>query len=196
MRLRDFKSDSLMNLLFRASRSFSKRVRGRLFFYAGMFDKASKSSITFGVNPIFINTKNICFNGNNHFGRFTRIEVFNNQNINPKVIFGEFVSSGDYFHLGCAYKITIGNNVLIGSNVLIIDHNHGKPRTDVLNKSTVKPRNRPLSGKEIMICDDVWIGDGVCILPGSFLGRGSIIAANSVVQGTVPEYTIYRSRFC
>ena len=191
MRLRDLRSDSLMNLFFRASRSFLKRIRGRFFFYSGMFDKSSKSSITFGVSPIFINTKNIYFKGNNNFGRFTRIEVFGNQNTDARVIFGEFVSSGDYFHLGCAYKITIGNNVLIGSNVLIIDHNHGRPRSDVLNKSTVKPRNRPLSGKEILIGDDVWIGDGVCILPGSSIGKGSIIPANSVVRGSVSDYTIY-----
>jgi lipopolysaccharide O-acetyltransferase len=185
-----------MNLLFRAIRSILKRIRGRLFFYSGMFDKSSKSSITFGVNPIFINSKNISFSGDNNFGRFARIEVFNSQNINAKVVFGESVSSGDYFHLGCAYNITIGNNVLIGSNVLIIDHNHGHPKADVLNKSTVKPRDRPLSGKEIIICDDVWIGDGVCILPGSSVGKGSIVAANSIVKGSVPEYTIYRQQVC
>lgn len=191
MRLRELRSDSLINLVFRAGRSFLKRIRGRFFFYSGMFGKSSKSSITFGSSPIFINTKNIYFNGNNNFGRLTRIEVFNKKNINAKVIFGEFVSAGDYFHLGCAYKITIGNNVLIGSNVLIIDHNHGSPKADMLNKSTVKPRNRPLSGKEIIISDDVWIGDGVCILPGSSVGKGSIIPANSVVRGSVADYTIY-----
>ena len=192
MKLYDYFNDSLINLIFRIFRSFLKRIRGRTFFYLRMFDKSSKSTITFGLNPIFINSKNICFEGNNNFGRLARMEVFINENSNPKVFFGEFVSAGDYFHLGCAYKITIGKNVLMGSNVLIIDHNHGEPKSDVLNRSEIMPRNRPLSGKEITICDNVWIGDGVCILPGSFIGEGSIIAANSIVKGSVPEYSIYK----
>ena len=189
--MRDLRDDSFMNLFIRVSRSFFKRMRGRFFFYSFMFDRGSKSSLTFGINPIFINTKRIRFNGNNNFGRFTRIEVFTSHSSDAKVTFGEFVSSGDYFHVGCAYKITFGNNVLIGSNVLVIDHNHGTPRTDMRNESKVKPRDRPLSGKEIIICDDVWVGDGVCILPGSYVGKGSIIPANSVVRGIVEDYSIY-----
>jgi lipopolysaccharide O-acetyltransferase len=41
---------------------------------------------------------------------------------------------------------------------------------------------------ETVVEDNVWIGDGVVILPGSHIGEGSIIGANSVVNGVIPKY--------
>ena len=45
--------------------------------------------------------------------------------------------------------------------------------------------NRP-----IIIEDEVWIGLGVTILSGIRIGRGSIIAAGSVVSKDIPAFTI------
>ena len=41
------------------------------------------------------------------------------------------------------------------------------------------PADRPLTcDAEVVVEDNVWIGDGVAILPGSQIGQGSIIGAN------------------
>lgn len=188
---RDFKNESFLNFTYRANRAFLKRLRGCVFVFFRLFPNQTPYSIAFDSSPIFINSKSINFAGKNAFGRFARIEVFNEVNSTASVFFGKNTSAGDYFHLGCAERIDIGDNVLIGSKVLIIDHNHGKPSIDIENRTHVIPREREIFSRPVKIGSDVWIGDGVSILPGSIIGKGSIIAANTVVRGLVPEYTIY-----
>tara|TARA_E500000081_G_scaffold154834_1_gene193115 strand:+ start:3835 stop:4509 length:675 start_codon:yes stop_codon:yes gene_type:complete len=41
-----------------------------------------------------------------------------------------------------------------------------------------------------IIESDVWIGDGVVVMPGIRIGQGSIIGANAVVTKDIPPYTI------
>lgn len=43
---------------------------------------------------------------------------------------------------------------------------------------------------EIIIDNNVWIGERACIFKGVFIGEGSIIAMNSVVTKDVPPYTL------
>ena len=42
----------------------------------------------------------------------------------------------------------------------------------------------------MIIQDNVWIGDNVVIVGPVTIGRGSIIGANSVVRGDIPDRTI------
>jgi lipopolysaccharide O-acetyltransferase len=42
----------------------------------------------------------------------------------------------------------------------------------------------------VVIDDNVWIGEGVVILPGITIGKGAIVGANSVVTKNVSAYTI------
>ena len=44
--------------------------------------------------------------------------------------------------------------------------------------------------KWVIIEDDVWIGTRAIILPGTRIGKGSIIGAGSVVTKDVPQYSI------
>ena len=41
-----------------------------------------------------------------------------------------------------------------------------------------------------MIEEDVWIGEGVCILSGVRVGHGAIIGANAVVTRDIPPQCI------
>lgn len=43
---------------------------------------------------------------------------------------------------------------------------------------------------DTVIGHDVWLGDGVVILPGARIGSGVIVGAGAVVAGTVPDYAI------
>ena len=55
----------------------------------------------------------------------------------------------------------------------------------------IAPNLRPLTSKgPIIIEDNVWIGEMVCILSGVSIGKGAIIAAGSVVTKDIPAYTI------
>ncbi len=44
--------------------------------------------------------------------------------------------------------------------------------------------------KDIVVHEDVWIGANVTLLPGAECGRGSIIAAGTVVRKKIPPYAI------
>ncbi len=46
------------------------------------------------------------------------------------------------------------------------------------------------SEEKIIIDDDVWIGAGAIILSPVYIGRGSVIAAGSVVKSDIPPYAI------
>ena len=55
----------------------------------------------------------------------------------------------------------------------------------------VPPIKRELRTKgEVVIGDNVWIGDKASILPGVIIGKGSIVGANSVVTKDVPPFTV------
>lgn len=97
-----------------------------------------------------------------------------------------FIGPGAYF--SSITKITIGNKVMFGPFVTIIggDHNTsqiGKYMFDVNEKL-------PENDLPIIIEDDTWIGARVAILKGVTIGRGSIVAAGSVVTKDVPAYSI------
>jgi acetyltransferase-like isoleucine patch superfamily enzyme len=43
---------------------------------------------------------------------------------------------------------------------------------------------------EVVVADDVWIGQGVTIMEGVEIGAGSVLAAGAVVVNSVPPYTV------
>lgn len=101
-----------------------------------------------------------------------------------KIVFGDNVGIGYYCFFQC--DITVGNNVLIGSSSVFInsdDHVY-----DEIGKLMWE------SGRgdkyNIQIEDDVWIGHGAIVLTPTKIGRGSIVAAGSLVLKDVPAYSI------
>lgn len=46
------------------------------------------------------------------------------------------------------------------------------------------------SKSDILVGNDVWIGHGVTILPGTFIGNGVSVLAGAVVSGHVPDYAV------
>ena len=49
---------------------------------------------------------------------------------------------------------------------------------------------RPVIPKAIVIEDDVWIGAGAVIMPGTTLRRGTVVGANAVVTRDTEEYSV------
>lgn len=80
-------------------------------------------------------------------------------------------------------KVTIGKDVLIAPNVSITSSTH---RYDL--RAPIKDQGLRLAS--VCIGDDVWIGANSSVLAGVEIGRGAIIAANSVVKFNVPADSI------
>ena len=103
-----------------------------------------------------------------------------------KVVIGGHCYIGPYSVLFGAGGITIGNNVLISPSVVIATHGHN------FSDRSRPMREQPQAFEPVVIGDDVWIGSRAVILPGVAVGRGSIVAAGSVVTKDVPEFHIGR----
>lgn len=103
----------------------------------------------------------------------------------PEIKIGNHVSIQHDCHIGAINKITIGNNVLMASKVYISDHFHGEITKEAL---LLPPSLRKLYSKgPVIIEDNVWLGEGVVVLPGVTIGENSIIGANAVVTKSIPR---------
>jgi lipopolysaccharide O-acetyltransferase len=137
------------------------------------------------------NTKNIDFGTGLTTGFGCRIEAFPLMEISNKIIkFGNNVEINDYVHIAAREKVCIGNNVLIASKVYISDINHGNYKDINQDSPLVKPNERKLSTSPVVISDNVWIGEGVCVMPGVTIGFGCVIGALSIVTKNIPDYSI------
>jgi len=100
---------------------------------------------------------------------------------------GAIIKIGDNtrIHGSCIHarrNIQIGKNCLIAANSQIFDCSGH----DLAFDNVEERINTTGPAKEIVINDNVWIGINTIILPGITIGRGSIIAAGSVVVKDIP----------
>lgn len=114
----------------------------------------------------------------------------------PQVEAGVIFMGHDQIEIGddfvCSFGATfravdaamrIGSQVNVGPLACVIGANHGTAS------------DRPIQAQaheslEVVIEDDVWIGAGAIVLPGSRIGRGAVIGAGSVVSGEVEPMTV------
>lgn len=111
--------------------------------------------------------------GNSYGGEIGEgLKIGNNSNIGP------------YSYIGCSGYIEIGDNVMISPRVSIYAENHVFERTDITLKEQGVQR------QFVKIEDDCWIAANSIILAGVTIGKGSVIAAGSVVTKDVPPYSV------
>jgi acetyltransferase-like isoleucine patch superfamily enzyme len=114
-----------------------------------------------------------------------------------RVRIGHHCYVGPDTHVWAAVSITIGDFVLIAHNVDLIDNNshsldwaaRREEATDVFERGVELDFAHVGSGA-IVVEDDVWIGAKATILKGVRLGRGAVIAANTVVTQDVAPFTL------
>jgi len=80
--------------------------------------------------------------------------------------------------------LKIGNNVRIATHTIIIPADHSFEDLSIPIMLQAEKR------KGIIIDDDVWIGASVKILDGVKIGRGCVIGAGSVVNHSIPDYSV------
>lgn len=79
----------------------------------------------------------------------------------------------------CRERICIGNDVQFAPNVMVYDHDH-----DYMDMEGV--RSMKYLTSPIEIGNNVWIGANSVILRGTIIGDNCVIAAGSVIKGTIP----------
>ena len=129
--------------------------------------------------------------GSMYVGRHCRIEMiteYYGTHLNPKLKIGKNVILNDMVHIGCANYIEIGDDCLLASRIYVSDHNHGSYKGELIDaaSSLVRERNLDLD-KPVIVGRNVWLGEGVSVLPGAKIGDNSIIGTNSVVIGEIPS---------
>ncbi len=100
---------------------------------------------------------------------------------------------GDHTDLAHETSFVVGREIRLGSHVQVAGsvsfRDAGGHHTDPeMRKAGAPPDGADV--KPIIVHDNVWIGIGVLVLPGTEIGEGSIVAARSVVSGIVPPYTV------
>lgn len=124
-------------------------------------------------------------------GTGCRLEAYPIDKQGYTIIIGDNVQINDYVHITGIHKVILGNNVLLASKVYISDSIHGSYGGDENDSSPLTiPKDRPAFYEDVVIDDNVWLGESVSILPGTSIGKGSIIGANSVVTKNIPAYCI------
>lgn len=102
----------------------------------------------------------------------------------PELVIDDFSQIGNFSHIYATKSIRIGKNVLIADKVYISDNLHGY---EDVNVPVIR---QPIVQKmEVIIGDDSWIGENVCII-GSSVGKHCVIGANSVVTKDIPDYCV------
>ena len=154
---------------------------------AGSFGNIGKNSF---ICPPFrsFDAKQIYIGNNTRISEYCWlqcIENYSEQEFSPCLKIGSNTGIGRFAHIITCDNIRIGNNVVIAERVYITDNMHGFENINM----PVMPQPLKLPGA-VIIEDEAWIGDGVCILPNVRIGRHSIIGSNSVVTKDIPEYSV------
>lgn len=171
----------------------SSRVAGRIrSFLIG--SSLSAPGLQIGPCCRIIGARCIIFGKGIYAGRELWLEAvttYEAQSFEPKILIGDYVRFSDNVHISAIENITIGSHTLFGSKIYVSDHNHGVYAGEGQSSPNEPPAERKLGGGgPVIMGENVWVGDNSVIVGPAAVGRGAIIAANSVVRGEVPPNTM------
>ena len=99
-----------------------------------------------------------------------------------KLFIGNGSIIGHYNVLDARNVIEIGENVNFSHGVWLWTEQHNHKNSDFSCDST-KP-------KKIKICDRVWLGPRVIVLPGCTVGEGAVVGAGAIVTKDIEPFSI------
>lgn len=114
-----------------------------------------------------------------HFGDGTAVRCHEGSlRIGDKVVFGRHDT------VNCWLDVEIGASTLVADWIYLCDFDHG---TGDLTRPI---KDQGIVKTPVRIGPDCWLGAKVTVLRGTRVGRGSVLGANAVVRGDVPENSI------
>lgn len=102
----------------------------------------------------------------------------------PKLQVGDNVDIGWMTTIAVGSQVVIGDNVRIAGRALLAGY-PGHPM-DAEARAMGLPETDEQVG-DIVLEDDVWLATGVSVMAGVRIGRGTVVAAGSVVTRSLPE---------
>lgn len=185
------------------------RISKKIVFYAGINQKeddgrfrvegdnrqniiwGEKVSVMEGAILIVNGNAQLVFEGENRIGRYVEIQPWHN-NGQIKIGIGTSIQDRNIL-IG---DIEIGRFCLTAPNVYISSGRHHFDRfpnlyiKDQDQLILQDPEGLANFSRKVIVEDDVWIGINSVIMSGVKIGKGSVIAANSVVTKDVPPYSV------
>ena len=136
------------------------------------------SLIEIGNNFSFVSSNRRCSSGSVYSP--CRIQT---HSPTSRILIGENVGLNGTSIVARSATISIGNGSMLAPNVVIMDSPYHKiwPPHERMNYPGVE-----LDG-DVIIGNDVWIGTGCLLLPGTNIGAGCVVGARSVVNKSFPE---------
>lgn len=125
-------------------------------------------------------------------GYWCRFEAMQlDEDIHKRIIFGNNIKINDFVHISAMQRVEIGDGCLLASHIYISDNSHGCYKgTDCDSNPTIQPDRREYITSPVKIGKNVWIGEGVIIMPGVQIGDGCVIGAHALVNKSIPPDTI------
>ncbi|MFC4233172.1 acyltransferase [Parasediminibacterium paludis] len=133
------------------------------------------------------NCEYIQIGGKCHIGPYCDFGVVVEKNIKSfgNIKIGESVWMTSRCQIYSKISVIVEDEVMIASNVFICDYTHGINRVDLAYQfQAYEPYGKILIGK------GSWIGQNVVVLPNVTIGKQCVIGANSVVNCSIPDYSI------
>lgn len=106
-------------------------------------------------------------------GRVARCEI--SAGASAQLLIGDRVFVNQGVVISAGESVEIGDDTKIGDFSAIYDSNYHE----------VDP-GHPVKLRPVIIGKNVWLGNGVLVLPGSSIGDHTVVAARSVVRGDLP----------
>ena len=152
---------------------------------APQFEKIGEGPLILGVRYLHVNGEGISV-GN--FATFIsapdshiHLTTWNADTYQGKIEIGDFCLFSPGVRISAATRIKIGNSCMFANSAYISDSDwHG-----------IYDRALPVGkSEEVVLEDNVWIGDCAIVSKGVTIGKNSIVGARSVVIKDVPENVI------
>jgi acetyltransferase-like isoleucine patch superfamily enzyme len=165
----------------------------RIFYYQPLFE-ALCASVEPGLHLEMTPDSKlpVVYNVQLHIGRNVRLPAratfsgARNAEKPPIIVIGEDCIFGQRVILRAGTEIRLGRHVMISTNCLL-GGDPGHPLDPIARRTLPAPRE---AHGAIVIEDDVWLCTNVTVVGNVRIGRGSVVAASSVVTKDVPPYTL------
>jgi acetyltransferase-like isoleucine patch superfamily enzyme len=145
------------------------------------FEAVGPGAIVFGPRHIEVNGPNV------YLGHDIHMMATRDNPIRFTVYSGGRIELGDYTivlpgaRLSSATRVRVGKNCMFATNSYVTDADWH----DLYDRTAA-----PGSTAEVVLGDNVWIGDSAIVCKGVSIGENSVIGAGSVVASDVPPNCI------